>query len=55
MVDEKQELVPNPDTKETKYIWLELKELKNIKLYPIGISAQILNNVTDATHFIYKE
>lgn len=55
MVDETQELVPNPDTNDTKYIWLELEELENINLYPIGISAQILDNITDTTHFIYKE
>ena len=55
MVDETQELVPNPDIKETQYIWIELKELSNINLYPIGISEQILNKVIDNTHFIYKE
>ena len=55
MINENQELIPNPDTNDTKFIWLELEELKNINLYPIGISAQILNNITDATHFIYKE
>lgn len=55
MINENQELVPNPDTKDTKYIWFELKDLKNINLYPVGISDQILNNITDNTHFIYKE
>jgi hypothetical protein len=55
MVDETQELILNPDTKDTKFIWLELDELKKINLYPIGISAQILDNITDTTHFIYKE
>lgn len=55
MINENQELIPNPDTNDTKFIWLELEELKNINLYPVGISAQILNNITDATHFIYKE
>ncbi len=55
MINENQELIPNPDTNDTKFIWLELEELKNINLYPIGISAQILNNITDTTHFIYKE
>lgn len=55
IINENQELVPNPDTSDTKYIWLELEELKNINLYPIGISDQILNNITDDTHFIYKE
>ena len=55
MVDETQELVPNPDTNDTKFIWIELEKLKNINLYPIGMSAQILNNITDTTHFIYKE
>lgn len=55
IVDEMKELVPNPDTKDTKFIWFELKDLKNINLYPIGISDQILNNITDDTHFIYKE
>lgn len=55
MLDERQELVPNPDTNDTKFIWLELEELKNINLYPIGISVQILNDITDTTHFINKE
>ena len=55
MINENQELVPNPDTSDIKYVWLELEELKNINLYPIGISDQILNNITDDTHFIYKE
>ena len=55
MINENQKLVPNPDTKETKYIWIELKQLNNINLYPIGISDQILNKVTDNTHFIYKD
>lgn len=55
MVNENQELTPNPDTNDTRFIWLELEELKSINLYPIGISAQILNNITDTTHFIYKE
>ena len=55
MINENQELTPNPDTNDTKFIWLELEELKNINLYPIGISALILNNITDNTHFIYKE
>lgn len=55
MVDETQKLVPNPDTNDTKFIWFELEELKNINLYPIGISDQILDNITDTNHFIYKE
>ena len=55
MVNETQELVPNPDTNDTKFIWLELEELKNINLYPIGISDQILNNVNNNSHFIHKE
>ena len=55
MVDETQKLVSNPDTNDTKFIWLDLEELKNINLYPIGISAQILNNNADVNHFIHKE
>ena len=55
MIDETQKLVPNPDTNDTKFIWLELEELENINLYPIGISAQILNNNADVNHFIHKE
>ena len=55
MVDETQELVPNPDTNDTKFIWLELEKLKSINLYPIGISDQILNNVNSNSHFIHKE
>lgn len=55
LINENQELVPNPDTKETKFVWLKIEELKNINLYPIGISDQIINSVIDNTHFIYKE
>jgi ADP-ribose pyrophosphatase YjhB (NUDIX family)/DNA-binding XRE family transcriptional regulator len=55
MVDETQELVPNPDTKGTEYVWLELEKLKSINLYPVGISDQILNQVNNNTHFIHKE
>lgn len=55
MVDETKELVPNPDTNDTKFIWFELKDLKNINLYPTGISTQILDSIIDTTHFIYKE
>ena len=55
MVDETKELVPNPDTKGIEYVWFELEKLKSINLYPIGISVQILDNITDTTHFIYKE
>ena len=55
MIDEKQELVPNPDTNNTKFVWLDLDELKNIKLYPKGIAEQILNNNVDKSHQIYKE
>lgn len=55
MINENQELIPNPDTKGTEYVWLELEKLKSINLYPVGISDQILNKVTDNTHFIHKE
>lgn len=55
MINENQELVPNPDTKGIEYVWLELEKLKSINLYPIGISDQILNEVNDNTHFIHKE
>ena len=54
LINENQELIPNPDTKETKFVWLKIEELKNINLYPLGISDQIINNVIDNTHFIYK-
>ncbi len=55
MINENQELIPNPDTKGTEYVWLELEKLKSINLYPIGISDQILNGVNDNTHFIHRE
>lgn len=55
MIDETQQLDPHPDTKDTEFVWLNLKELKNIKLYPIGLTDQIMNNVIDTTHIIYKE
>lgn len=55
MINKNQELIPNPDTKGTEYVWLELEKLKSINLYPIGISDQILNKVNDNTHFIHRE
>lgn len=55
LINENQKLVPNPDTKETKFVWLKIEELKNINLYPLGISDQIINNITDKTHYIFKE
>ena len=55
MKDETQELNPNPDTNDTKYVWVDLKELRNIKLYPLGIAGLIISDVVDKTHYIYKE
>jgi 8-oxo-dGTP pyrophosphatase MutT (NUDIX family)/DNA-binding XRE family transcriptional regulator len=55
MVDETQELVLNPDTKGTEYVWFELEKLKTINLFPNGISNQILNKVSDNTHFIFSK
>ena len=55
MKDETQELIPNPDTNDTKYVWVDLKELTNIKLYPLGVAELIINDVVDNTHHIYKE
>lgn len=55
MIDEKQEMIPNPDTKDTRFVWFELKELKNINLYPKGIADQIIDNVVDNTHYITRD
>ena len=55
MKDETQELIPNPDTNDTKYVWVDLKELANIKLYPHGVAELIINHVVDNAHHIYKE
>ena len=46
----------NAETNEngTAFVWLDLKELKDITLYPIGIGEQILNDVVDKTHYIVK-
>ena len=55
MINENQELIPNPDTNDTKYVWVDLKELRNIKLYPLGIAGLIISDVVDKTHYIYKE
>ena len=53
--DESQELIPNPDTKETKYVWVSLNDLSKIKLYPLGVAKLINEQVIDNTHFIFKE
>ena len=55
MIDGAQRLVPNPDTEQTKYIWVDLNEITNINLYPSGIAKQIVNQVVDTTHFILKD
>ena len=44
---ERQELIPNPDTNNTKYVWVDLKELTTIKLYPLGVAELIINHVVD--------
>ena len=53
--DESQELIPNPDTKETKYVLVSLNDLSKIKLYPLGVAKLINEQVIDNTHFIFKE
>lgn len=55
MADEAQAMVLQPDTPTTEYVWIALKELKALALYPIGIADQILNGSVDSTHTIYKE
>ena len=55
MKDERQELISNPDNNDTTYIWVELNEIANIKLYPKGIAKLILDNTIDNTHFISKD
>ena len=55
MVDESQQLTPHPGTKDIEFVWMDLKELKNIQLYPIGLADQIISNVINNTHIIYKE
>lgn len=55
MVNENQELTPHPDTSDTKFVWVDINELRNINIYPLGIGEQIINNVVDTTHIIYKE
>ena len=53
--DETQELISCPDTNEPKFVWVDLEELNNIKLYPLGIAKSITNQVVNNTHYIYKE
>ena len=53
--NKKQKLTPNPDRKDTEFVWVNLDELKNIKLYPNGVVDQILDNTVDNTHFINKD
>lgn len=53
--DETQELISCPDTNEPKFVWVDLEELNNIKLYPLGIAKLITNQVVNNTHYIYKE
>ena len=55
MKDETQELISCPDTNDTKFVWVDLEELNNIKLYPLGIAKLITNQTINNTHYIYKE
>ena len=55
MKDVNQQLIPNPDTKETEFVWVDLEELKNITLYPLGLTEQILNNGCNNNHYIVKQ
>ena len=55
MKDENQQLIPNSDNYETKFVWVDLDQIGNIKLYPLGIADQIKNNIVDQTHFIFKD
>lgn len=54
MKDEIQELISCPDTSDTKFVWVDLEELNNIKLYPLGIAKLITEKVVNNTHYIYK-
>ena len=55
MIDENQELIPNPDTDKTELVWVDINEITNIKLYPEGIAKLIVNQVMDNSHFIIKD
>ena len=55
MKDETQELIACPDIDDTKFVWVDLEELNNIKLYPLGIAKLITNQTVNDTHYIYKE
>ena len=55
MKDETQELIACPDTDDTKFMWVDLEKLNNIKLYPLGIAKLITNQTVNNTHYIYKE
>ena len=52
---ENQELIPNPDDKRIKFVWISLNDLANIKLYPLGIAKLITDQIVDNTHFVFKE
>ena len=54
MKDETQELIPNPDTNDTKYVWVDLKELTTIKLYPLGVAELIIDKKINNSHFVCK-
>lgn len=49
------EIIINPDCSDTKYVWVSLDELKDIKLYPKGIKEKILNKEKNKNHFISKQ
>ena len=54
LINDKQQMNAETNENGTAFVWLDLKELKDITLYPIGIGEQILNDVVDKTHYIVK-
>lgn len=55
LVNDNQEYKPEPDTKDTHFVWFPLDQLESIKIYPIGIKEEITKKEVNNHHFIYKD
>ena len=49
-----QEFDPNPDNEESEFVWVDLAELKTLKVYPKEISKIIEDNVISSNHYIIQ-
>ena len=52
LIDDKQEIIPNPDQRMTQFVWVDINELDKIDLYPKEAIDIIKKGTVDNNHFI---